>query len=377
MRVLQIHNRYRYSGGEDAVVSNERNLLLARGAEVRQLIFTNDAIRPGTLFLNKDSYARARSQIRDFRPDIVHVHNVFYKASPSVLMAAREENLPVVMTLHNFRLLCTGALFLRDGQVCTKCKDLIFPVHGVRHRCFQGSLTRSFALSSLIGYTKLRGTWTHSVDRFIALTPFIKELLEHSSLKPRTGQVVVKANSTDDLSQPGFSAAGRKGFLFIGRLSEEKGAEVLIQAFNQIPATSLTIIGEGPLEDQLRAAAGPNIRFMGRQPREVIKQELNAARAMVFPSVCYEGLPNTIMEAFSTGTPVIASDVDNINSLVAHQHNGLLFETGNPASLVERIQQLDTDESFNLGRNARAEYEQNYTHEANYRALMQIYEELL
>ncbi len=377
MRVLQIHNQYRHLGGEDAVVSNEMKLLASRGMEVGQLLFKNDKIHPRTLFFNKESYQRTRSEIKSFRPDIVHVHNLFYNASPSVLKAAKDEGLPVVMTLHNYRLLCTGALFLRKGKVCSKCRDLTFPVHGIRHKCFQGSLPKSLALSSMIGYTKWKGVWTNGVDRFIALTPFIKELLESSSLRPEPGQVVVKPNSTDDLALTEDPAPKRKGYLFVGRLSAEKGADILIQAFKDMPQIPLTVIGDGPLESELRRSASPNIRFMGRQSRSVIQQELNRTKALVFPSVWYEGLPNTIIESFSAGTPVIATDMDNINTLVSHQHNGLLFEKDHPGSLVEKVHELERDPSNRLGKNARETYREKYTHQGNYEALKRIYEELL
>ncbi|SFR36390.1 Glycosyltransferase involved in cell wall bisynthesis [Robiginitalea myxolifaciens] len=375
MKVLQIHNQYRHYGGEDAVVANEQQLLSQRGITVAQLFFENDRIRAGKLFFNRESYEKTLEKIEEFQPDVAHVHNLFYEASPAVLKALKSKGVPVVMTLHNYRLLCTGALFLRNGKVCTKCKDLTLPIHGIRHGCFKDSAVKSAALSSLIGYTKTTGVWRKYVDRFIVLTPFIKSLFESSSLKLPAEQLMVKPNSTDDFQAAHAPSGSREGFLFVGRLSVEKGVDILVREFSGLKH-KLTLIGDGPLLEELKAQAGPNITFMGRQSKTVIGEQLAQAKALVFPSVWYEGLPNTIIEAFSSGTPIIASDLDNINTLVTHQKNGLVFNPKEAGSLQKVLEETDADQFAKLGLEARKTYEQHYTHEANYNSLLSIYNAL-
>ncbi len=376
MRILQIHNRYLHYGGEDKVVDIESELLIERGVEVRQLIFDNSSFQPLHLFYNKKAYARVYDELAAFKPDVVHVHNIFYTASPSVLNAAQDAGVPVIMTLHNFRLLCTAALFLRDGTTCTKCKDILIPVYGIKHKCFQGSLLKSTALSAFIGWQKIVGTWQRKVDRFIVLTPFIKELLSDSSLKLPPEKIVVKPNSTDDMAQRFQSSTMRDGYVYIGRLSEEKGADIMIEACNRL-GLKLSVIGDGPLEARLREIAGVSIQFYGRQNKVFIQNILLQSKAMLFPSICYEGLPNTILEAFSAGTPVIASDMDNINSIVTPGINGVLFEPGDPSAMIEALKEFETRDTIELQYGARKTFETMYTHEENFKKLYSVYQSVL
>src|SRR5690554_2170431 len=199
MKILQIHNKYRHYGGEDVVVDNEYKLLIDKGFEVNQLFFSNDKISALKLFNNKEAFQITLNKIDQLNPDIIHVHNIFYTASPSVLKAAKKRNIPVVMTLHNYRLLCPGALFLRDSKVCTKCKNISLPYHGIKHKCFQDSYIKSALLASFIGYNNMTKTWTNNIDKFIVLTPFIKKLITDSSLNINDENIIVKPNSTDDL----------------------------------------------------------------------------------------------------------------------------------------------------------------------------------
>ncbi len=375
MKILQLHNRYLHYGGEDAVVDHEHRLLSDAGHEVSQLFFENRVISPLKAFYNRESYRLTKEAIRKFDPEVVHVHNVFYQATPSVFSAARELGKPVVITFHNFRSLCTGALFLREGRECTLCKNLKVPVHGVVNRCFKGSLPKSLLLSAVIGQHNLRNTWGKDVDRIIVLTPYIRELLLGSSLRIKPEQVVVKPNSTDDIY--GREQKKAEHFLFVGRLSVEKGVGTLIEAFRMEPELKLRVIGGGPLETELRQKASSNIEFLGMQPKEVVRSELKACQALVQPSIWYEGLPNTILEAFSSGTPVICSDIDNLNQIVSHGKNGLTFKTGNADSLREILNNSSGLIHTDMYYNARREFEEKYSHKANLQSLEDIYGQLL
>lgn len=374
MNVLQIHNLYRFSGGEDAVVDNEMRLLTEHGLNVKQLHFDNKRIKAGRLFFNRKAYDRTREAIGQFQPQVIHVHNLFYQASPAVLKAARDMGVPIVMTLHNFRLICPAALLLRDGQICTKCVNLKFPVHGVYHACFQDSVPKSLLLSTFLWYSKVQGIWRDSVDRFIVLTPFIRDLFIQSSLGVGAEKLIVKPNSTDDIYKGAEDLpSGRQGFLYIGRLSREKGVHLLLEAFHALPEKTLTIVGTGPLEQELRDMAGDNVHFQGEQARSSVARLLRSSRALVFPSLCYEGLPNTIIESYAAGTPVIACDNENISKLVDHDSNGLLFSSGQVESLIQAIQDFDKSPCEEFEKRARDTYLEKYTHKINLENLLEIY----
>lgn len=357
------------------MVDNEHKLLVDKGFKVRQQFFDNRKISPLNSFYNRESYKIITEEIEDFKPDIVHVHNIFYNASPSVLMAAKKAKIPVVMTLHNFRLLCPGAYFLRDGKACIKCKDIVFPYHGVVHKCFKDSRTKSLVLALFLGLNKTMNTWNKNIDKFIALTPFIKTLLLSSSLGLHEDSIVVKANSTDDFLDN--SNPHRKGFLFVGRLSKEKGVDILVDAFNLMPQYDLEIIGSGEMAEMLKSKAKQNIVFHGNKDRSFIKSKLAKTRALVFPSIWYEGLPNTIIEAFSSGTPVLASNMDNINQIISDGYNGETFVVDNANSIIEKVIEFSQKDISKYQKNARSTFEKKYTHMINYQNLVEIYSGLL
>lgn len=373
IKVLQIHNKYLQYGGEDAVVDNEYKLLKENDIFVDQIIFENTNINPLKLFNNKESYNTVRKKILEFKPNVMHVHNIFYQASTSVLKAAKEEGVPVIMTLHNFRLLCPGGLFLRNSKTCMKCKDIMFPYHGFIYKCFQDSYTKSLALSLFLGLNKNSNTWNKLVDRFIVLTPFIKDLILDSSLKLNDDKVIVKPNSTDDFNDNEYLTKEREGFLFVGRLAKEKGIDTLIDAFNQMPDQNLNIIGTGEMETELKEVANQNITFFGKQNRLFVKEKLLRTKALVFPSIWYEGLPNTIIEAFSSSTPVLSSNINNLNQIITAGYNGELFEPNDSMAIVNKVKDfLNTDTSF-FYENSRATYLQKYTHNINLENLKALY----
>lgn len=377
MRVLQLHNRYQHRGGEDVVVDSEFDLLKEQGIHCEQLIFDNDQVAPLAVFNNSSSQKALKEKIHSFKPDVIHAHNLFYKASPGILDQARKEGVPVVMTLHNFRLICPNAMFMRQDTVCTKCLKKKLALPAIRYGCFKDSRVQSAVLASALSYHNLRGSWTKNVDRFLVLTPFIRDLILSSSLGLDPGKVEVKPNSTDDILEL-IPSADRKGpYVFVGRLSAEKGVEVLIDAFNQMPELKLSIIGEGPLKEKLEQQAGPNIDFKGARSRQYVKNALSKTPALLFSSVIFEGLPNTIIEAFAAGTPVIASDVDNINQIVTPGANGCLFKTKNVEDLINSVRGFEANREQSLYQGARSTYLKKYTHQQNYNALISVYRSVI
>ncbi|WP_448528502.1 glycosyltransferase family 4 protein [Raineya sp.] len=384
MKILQIHNRYTKKGGEDGVVEAEKNLLLANNHSVEQLFFENSAIQGleklkifyKSLY-NWEAQKIVREKIKTFQPDIIHLHNLFYVASPAVLYEAHRQKIPVVQTIHNFRLICAGSLLLREGKVCEICTQKTFPLAGIQYKCFQNSAIKSAQLTMVTGLHKWLGTWKNKVDAYITLTEFVKNKLIQSSLHLPNEKIFIKPNFTYD---KGFATAEQRQdfFLFVGRLSQEKGVRILLEA-SKTYEFKLEIIGGGEQENLVRAYASsnPNIIYHGFQGQDFIFAKMKACRALLFPSVWYENMPLTILEAFSTGTPVIISDIDNLNEIVTDQHNGLHFRTGNSQDLAQKIQLFQQNSFSHFYTNARKTYENLYSPEKNYQRLMQIYESVL
>jgi glycosyltransferase involved in cell wall biosynthesis len=369
-------------GGEDRAVQNEIELLRSKGHEVEILLFSNTAgdgffqqLRNGLQAVyNRHSYKRTYEMAKAFKPDVVHVHNLFFMASPSILYALHKLEIPVVATLHNYRLLCSNALLLRSGKPCELCVNKIFPLKGVIHRCYKSSAAASFAATSFSSVHKLLHTWQQKVDQFILLTDFAKQIIASSSLKIPESKLIVKPNFTPDIYNPAVKR--EPFFLFAGRLSEEKGVGPLVQAFQQMPEVQLVIAGQGPLEKELVNSCDPfsNISFAGNLTQPELISYLQRAQALIFPSLWYEGLPFTMIESFAAGTPVLASELGSISTLVEEGSNGLLFKPGSAASIVESVrtfQQTASVKQYN--EKARQSYLEKFTPEAGYEQLIRIY----
>ena len=384
MKILQIHNQYTKKGGEDGVLEAERNLLASKGNEVEQLFFSNKGIEGfekikllyKTIY-NQNSTKILRDKIQDFRPDIIHIHNLFYVASPAILYESHNQGIPVVLTIHNFRLICTGALLLRDGQVCELCTQKTFPLAGIQHKCFQNSALKSAQLTLSTSIHKILGTWKNKVDAYIVLSNFAKNKLINSSLQLAEEQVFIKPNFTEDKGWAG-SEDRQNFFLFVGRLSHEKGIQTLLEASKQADFR-LEIIGDGEMKPLVEEFAQryPNIVYHGFQGQDFIAEKMKQCKALLFPSVWYEGMPLTLLEAFSTGTPVIISDIDNLNEMVKHQYNGLHFRTGDSKDLAEKIQYFQQNATAHYYENARKTYEMLYSPEKNYQELIEIYQKAI
>jgi len=381
MRILQVHNKYLQKGGEDTVLENEKNLLLSYGHEVEQLLFDNSHIQ-GTEKLkilyksifNIKSARILRKKIEEFKPDVIHVHNFFYIASPSVFYESKKQGIPVIFTIHNFRLVCSGSLLLREGAVCELCINKTFPFMGIRHKCFQNSTLKTAQLTLTTGLHKIWGTWRNKIDRYIALTNFTKSKLINSSLQLTNEKISIKPNFVEDTGA-NDSAHRKNFFLFVGRLSKEKGIDTLLKAAN-IHAFDLEIIGGGEMQGLVEeyAQKNPRIIYHGFQQKDFILEKMKFSKALIFPSVWYEGMPLTLLECLSTGTPVIISDIDNLNEMVTDHHNGLHFKTGNAVDLAEKIKLFEKDDFKALYENARNTYLTKYTPEINYKILMDIYQ---
>ncbi|QHT71625.1 glycosyltransferase family 4 protein [Rhodocytophaga rosea] len=386
MRILLIHNKYQQKGGEDVVFGAEGELMASHGHTVERLLFDNSQIKSakdvilsgiGSVY-NVQSANRVDAVIRFFQPDIIHVHNFFPLASPAVFFVAAKFGVPVIVTLHNYRLICPSYSLYYDGKIYEKSIHKVFPIDAILKGVYRESKIQTASTVLMTGIHKLTGTWKNKVDRYIVLTEFAKNKFLDSSLQVPTEQLIVKPNFTDDL---GIGEEQRENFfLFIGRLTGEKGIQTVLDAAATGKFT-LKIIGDGPLKETVEsyAARYPNILYAGFQQKPFIISELKKCRALVFPSVWYEGFPMTILEAFSTGTPVITSKLGGMAEIVDDLQNGLHFLPGNSADLVDKIQVLSADAklSIQLGKQARQDYLDKYTPEKNYTLLLSIYEQAI
>lgn len=378
LRILVVHNAYQHRGGEDTVVESEVALLSAHGHAVETWFRNNDDVRSmSSLALARQTLWSDRTErevaerVRRFRPDVIHAHNTFPLISPSLFWAAERAGVPVVQTLHNFRLMCLNALFLREGKVCEDCMGRL-PWRGVARACYRGSRPASAALAGMLALHRGLGTYRNKVARYIALNGFCRDKFIEGGLP--ADRVVVKPNFVD-FDAP--LAVPRAGVLFVGRLSVEKGVATLAAAKARLPDARLRVAGDGPESDLLEGVAG--VARLGSLPGEMVRVEMSRAVALVVPSICYENFPRTIVEAFACGLPVIASRIGALADIVTDGETGLLFEPGNPRDLADKLAwaQANPERMAEMGRKARAQYEAEFSAEVNYRRLIEIYDGVL
>ena len=386
MKIIMIHNTYQYQGGEDAVFKAESDLLLQEGHSVEQLVFDNKLIRSAVdKFIlaikgiyNAKSARELEKLIVRFSPDIIHVHNFFPLASPSIFFIAKRYNIPTVVTLHNFRLVCPSATLYYRGKIYEENIHSLVPWHAIVKGVYRNSKLQTAGLALITSFHNVLGTWKNKVDKFIVLTEFAKRKFNDSVLRVDENQFEVKSNFVEDY---GYGDRTREDFfLIVGRLSEEKGIDVALKAFKFVNFR-LLIIGDGPLKNDIINAAksNPKIEYLGFQKKAAIVGYLKRCRALLFPSVCYEGFSMTILEAFSTGTPVIASNLGSMAEIVRDGENGLHFSPGDAENLATKIALLhdDLELAKRLSMNARKTYLGNYTPKLNYRKLIDIYSQLI
>ncbi|PWQ85263.1 glycosyltransferase family 1 protein [Stenotrophomonas maltophilia] len=383
MKVLLVHNAYQVFGGEDSVVSRERSLLARSGHTVATYEVSNNSISGlggrvraalGTVF-SVGSYFAVTRAIREFQPEVVHVHNFFPLISPSVFYACKRERVPVVFTLHNYRILCPTATLEYDGEVVLKSlKD--GPWWALRQRVFQGSLAGTFVLCSMIYIHARMGTWNRMVDRFITPSETSRRNFLEGGLPSH--RLAVKPHFVEideDAPQP------RSGFLYVGRLSAEKGVSVLLRAIHALAHSSpsigkdaFCIVGGGPMEQHCLDAG---VHSLGAMQASGVQEMMRSATALIVPSVCQETFGLVIIEAYACGLPVIASRIGAFEELVVEGQTGLTFEAGNAEDLAAKIKWAAEHplEMMRMGSQARSRYVDRYTAERNINLLVSIYRE--
>jgi len=383
VKIIFVHNFYQVKGGEDAVFRNEIDLLKLKN-EILEYTVSNDVINS---FLDKilaffrvvfsfKAYREFKQYLKFHNPDVVHVHNYFPLLSPSIFYACKKSNTPVVHTLHNYRAVCPTALLMYDGKMNEQS------IKGsswwtVTKKVYRGSIVGSIALATMVELHKWLGTWQTKVNRYIALTEFSKQKYIEAGWPEH--KIYVKPNFIDGPFPEAKTVDENGGYaLFVGRLSEEKGIDILLDGWGKI-ASKLKIIGDGPLREYVVAKTSRSVEFLGHKDKAGVLDLIKNAEFIIMPSTWYETFGMVIIEAFACGTPVIVSKLGSLQTIVEDGVTGLHFEAGNAQDLAEKVQFLidNPERTRELGLNARNEYLAKYTPEKNYTMLMDIYQQAI
>lgn len=382
MKVLAIHNYYQLPGGEDRVVADEAQLLEERGHEVRFFTAHNDQVEHmSRLGLSRATLWNAAVRreisavIRDEKPDVAHFHNTFPLISPAAYYAASAENVPVIQTLHNFRLYCLNGYFFRDGHVCEDCSGKGIPWPGMLHKCYRNSLQASSGAASMLALHRLLRTWKKQVDVFIASSRFALDKFTQEGLPEE--KMAFKTNFINPIPEPG---SGQQNYaIFVGRLSPEKGIHTLIAAWEKLHGRiALKIVGDGPMAPAAARAAEQmqGVEWLGWRGTDEVYRLMGDASMLILSSEWYETFGRVGMESLALGTPVIAANIGAVAELVEHGRTGLHFKPGDRDDLVRQVgwALAHPDEWSRMRRRARADFEAKYTPDGNYETLLGIYE---
>ncbi|AJE50635.1 glycosyltransferase family 4 protein [Paenibacillus polymyxa] len=388
-KVLIIHNFYQQSGGEDKVVEQESAMLRSRGIETEHYYVHNDSIQSkGLANMAKlaveatwsfPEFKRIKGLLLRVKPDVVHVHNFFPVISPSVYHACERLGIPVVQTLHNYRLICPAATFMRGNEVCEKCLHGTL-LHSIRHGCYRGSQLQTIPVAAMIKFNELIGTWQHKVSRYIALTEFARDKFAESGIP--LDRIAVKPNFVHHQTVKAKYDPNDRYLLFVGRISAEKGVRNLLQAWSQLEdrgGLRLVIIGDGPEKAEL-AAAHPqeDIRFLGKQDGDKVLDCMSRAMYVMVPSIWYEGFPMTIVESYSVGTPVLCSRIGALEEVVEDGVTGFHFQHDDLENIKTVIRRAVAYENYAAMRQKVAQnYAAHYTEEVNVKQLLAIYSEAM
>lgn len=385
MKILMIHNYYQGRGGEKVSFELESKLLESKGHTV--IPYTRDnweiAEYGKSSYLNlaldtiwsKKTYQELTHLIQKEKPDIAHFQNTFPLISPSGYYACKENGVPVVQSIRNYRLICPSAIFQRDGQICELCMGKFLPWPGIYYGCYRESRTQTAVVAAMLAYHRLRKTWQEKVDQYIALTDFVRDKMIEGGLPKE--KIHVKPNFIYPVR---YEPQKEDYCVYVGRLSPEKGIHLLLDAFKEFPDLNLKIVGDGPLLGEVQALLDnqnlQNVELLGKLELEQVMQMIASSRFLVIPTQVYETFGRVVIEAYSCGVPVLASNIGVMREIVEDGKTGILFEPGNMQDLADKALWLwnNPEQVHTMGENARQVFEQKYTPEENYHQLMKIYE---
>jgi glycosyltransferase involved in cell wall biosynthesis len=392
MRVLVVHESYQQRGGEDAVAAAEAEQLELHGHTALRYSRHNDELKGQglvRLFNAGIETVWARKSYRDIeqlilggKPEVVHFHNTLPLISPSAYYACARNGIPVVQTLHNYRLVCPAATFLRDGKLCEDCLGRRIAWPAVAHGCYRGNYAASAAVTAMLGTHRFLGTWQTKVDAYIALSEFARK--KHIAGGIPADRLVVKPNFVHPDPGPRSREAAGRYALFVGRLSAEKGLHGLLAAWKRLEKSiPLFLLGDGPMREEIAPQMGtPGLleaALVGSVPRDDVLRWMRGARFLVCPSHWFEGCPLVIVEAFACGVPVIATGHGPTAEMVDHGRTGLHVLAGDSADLAAKVAWAwsHPDEMRVMGEAARREFERKYSAERNYGQLIALYRRLV
>lgn len=383
MNILLIHNRYKEAGGgEDAVFRAESELLSQYQHKVDHLIFDNNEIKTSVdrfvagfkLIYNPNSANILKKKIAEFRPDVIHVHNFVPIASPSIFFVARRHGIPVILTLHNYRLICPSTMLYHNKRIYERSIRALLPLDAILKGVYGDSRMQTAAVVVMTALHSFIGTWRNKIDQYIALTEFARNKFAGSALSIPSEKLRVKPNFVFDHG-PGPEVR-KEFFLFVGRLCEYKGIPTLLEAARRSKC-KLVIIGDGPMRQEVVdfARGNPDVTYLGFQEPSVVMNYIKMCKALIFPSKVYEGFPITILQAFSAGTIVVASRLGGMAEIIQSGVNGFHFEVENVDDLISRMREISAGPEYlrSVAANARLSYCELYTPEKNYTLLMNIY----
>ncbi|RHP34970.1 glycosyltransferase family 4 protein [Lachnotalea sp. AF33-28] len=386
--ILIIHNHYKLAGGEDTVVENEAQLLRRHGYNV--LLYTRSncdidsftvmdkLLLPFSSIFSWRTYREVSSILKQQNISLIHVHNTLSLISPSVYWAAFKYHVPVVQTLHNFRLLCPNATFMRAGKCCEECLEKGLHT-AVIHKCYRNSRLQTLLGAVILKVHRLLGTYRKLY--YICLSEFNKEKL----LKVNRGKKHI-VDISRVFVKPNFCLAhadivpfeNRKNyFVYIGRLEILKGIYLLLQAWRNVEGSELHLYGTGPEEEGVKEFIHiyglKKVRLFGHTEHNTLMHDLSYAKALILPTQCYEGMPMSIIESYACGTPVIGSNIGNTNQMILEGYTGISFQYDSPEALSRAVQTLPAFNSFDIFRH----YEEHYGAESNYKLLKRIYDHVI
>ncbi len=382
MNILVAHNSYQQPGGEDRCVTDEISLLRAHGHQVTQYRLSNnavDAMRRVALaartIWSRPAFRELRELLREHRPEIAHFHNTFPLMSAAGYYAAHAEGVPVVQTLHNFRLCCVNALLFRKGEVCEACLGKAIPWRGVMHGCYRDSRTASAGVAAMLAVHRAMGTWCNAVDMYVALSESSRRKLIEGGLP--ANKIVVKPNFA--YPDPGAGTGKGNYAVYVGRLSPEKGIGTLLEAWRHLDGgVPLKLIGNGPMATVVQSAAAQNgqMEWLPAVSHAEIFKLIGEAVCLVLPSECYENFPRVVAEAFAKGTPVIVSRLGAMAEIVVDGHTGFHFKPGDARDLAQKIHSILADPARlrRMRQAARDAFDEKFTADANHKMLMTIYQ---
>jgi glycosyltransferase involved in cell wall biosynthesis len=380
MRCLTVHSFYQQRGGEDVVFEAEAAMLKRAGHTVECFTLGNDSLagksklQALTLTLwNANTYRAFEARVADFRPHVVHFHNLFPLMSPSVLSAARRSGAALVMTLHNFRLLCPSANLYRDGAVCADCVPRKIKWPAILHKCYRNSRTASAAVGCLSAFQHLIGS-LEGIDRFITPSRSAKDQFVAAGFP--ADRLMVKPNFIPPPPEPAIRERREAFALYVGRMVPEKGVQTLLDAWRRAdaPPVPLVLVGEGPLGPTSDDGDG-RIRWLGRRDPTEVHALMRRASLLVFPSEWHEPFGLTIIEAYANGLPVLAARIGAASEMVEPGATGFFFEPGCSDGLANAAADLlsDPEAIAVMGRRGQAKYRAEFTPDRNLEKLHAIY----